>query len=500
MQALFFKWAENKISNNFIQKHMNDNTSVEVPVQSKQQITTVSIIASASLAVIKFVIGILTGSLGLIAEGMHSLLDLLSTVVTFIAVRIGAKPPDANHPYGHERAESLGALAGMALLGATAIFILYHAIVKIVWEPGAPEVTIWSFAIIIISIVVDFLRVRSLKKAAKHYRSQALASDAEHFSNDMLGAFSVLVGLLFILLSKYVALPVWLVERADAIAALGVVVIAFKSVISIGGQALKSLMDDVPEDLAPRLQKLVEDLPDVMPGTVNLRARVVGNKTYVEATVGTSRELTFEKVHQLTEEIEKTIIDEFNGDAEVIVHPEPIVLANEPYSAKIRAIAERLSLRIHNLNLYMVSDEMRIELDLELPDGLSLFQAHEKSEMLEQELFSELGPSIKVAVHIEPRNEMLKPAIRREKYTKEIGDALLSILDYDHVLLQDVLLTDEGLVVTLIIGMDDETPLSDAHLTMHNLERSLRKLIPNIVRVHIDPEPMSRYIAAHEVS
>jgi cation diffusion facilitator family transporter len=478
-------------------KLMTNQISEKLPIQSKQQITTISIIASGGLAIIKFVIGVLTGSLGLIAEGMHSLLDLLSTIVTFIAVRIGSKPPDANHPYGHERAESLGALAGMALLGATAVFILYHAIVKIVWEPGAPEVNIWSFAIIIISIVVDFLRVRSLKKAAKHYRSQALASDAEHFSNDMLGALSVLVGLIFILLSKYISLPIWLVERADAIAALGVVIIAFKSVVSIGGQALKSLMDDVPEDLAPRLQKLVEELPEVMPGTVNLRARVVGNKTYVEATVGTSRDLTFEKVHRLTEEIEKAIVDEFNGDAEVIVHPEPVVISNQPYSSKIRALAERLNLHIHNLNLYMVSDQMRIELDLELPESLSLFQAHEKSEMLEKELFEELGPSIKVAVHIEPRNEMLKPAIRREKYTKQIGDALSNILDYDHVLLEDVLLTDEGLVVTLVIGMEDDTPLSEAHLTMHNLERSLRKLIPNVLRVHIDPEPMSRYILIH---
>lgn len=462
-----------------------------VKVESKSKITTISIIASGGLAAIKFVVGILTGSLGLIAEGMHSLLDLLSTLVTFVAVRVAAKPPDANHPYGHERAEALGALAGMTLLGATAIIIGYHAIVKIVWEPGAPEVSIWSFSIIIISIIVDFLRVRSLKKAARHYQSQALASDAEHFGNDMLGSVSVLIGLLFIYLAKYISLPVWLVERADAIAALGVVAIAFKSVWSIGSEAIRSLMDDVPEDLMPRLQELVEQIPGVVPGTVSIKTRFVGNKPYVEAIVGTLRSLTFEKAHELTEVIETAIKEELDDAAAVIVHAEPVHTTDEPYSITVRSVAARLDLRIHNLNLYLVADEMRIELDLEVSDGLTLLEAHAKSELLEKALITEFPLPVKVAVHIEPRNEMPRPSTRQADAFEKVRLALQNLPAFPNVKIDEVLLTAEGLVVTLIIFLPGHTSLAHTHTVMYDLERALKLEITDLIRVHIDPEPLT---------
>lgn len=468
---------------------VNEVVSRESPVQSKSKITTISIIASGGLAALKFVVGVLTGSLGLIAEGVHSLLDLLSTLVTFVAVRVAAKPPDANHPYGHERAESLGALAGMTLLGATAIIIGYHAIVKIIWEPGAPKVTIWSFSIIIISIVVDFMRVQTLKRAAKHYQSQALASDAEHFSNDMLGSASVLLGLLFIYMAKFLPLPVWLVERADAFAALGVVAIAFKSVWHIGAEAIKSLMDDVPEDLMPRLQDAVEKIPGVVPGAVTIKTRFVGSRAYVEATVGTLRSLTFEKAHELTETIEQAIREELDGGAEIIVHAEPIHTTDEPYSITVRSVAARLDLRIHNLNLYLVANEMRIELDLEVPDNLTLQEAHTKSELLETALQEEFALPVKVAVHIEPRNETPRSSIRHIPSLEKVRLALADLTEYQHVDIDEVLLTDEGLVVTLIMTLPGDTSLASTHTIMYELERALKLKVPDIIRVHIDPEP-----------
>jgi cation diffusion facilitator family transporter len=113
--------------------------------RSKQAIATASVVASGSIAALKLIVGGLTGSLGLLAEGAHSLFDLVATLITFLVVRVAAIPPDANHPYGHERAENLGALAGMALLAATALFILYHAFETILIHPRVPVVTVWSF-------------------------------------------------------------------------------------------------------------------------------------------------------------------------------------------------------------------------------------------------------------------------------------------------------------------------------------------------------------------
>ena len=89
--------------------------------RAKQAIATASVVASGAIAALKLFVGALTGSLGLLAEGAHSLFDLVSTLITFLVVRVAAVPPDANHPYGHEPAENLGALAGMALLAAAAL-------------------------------------------------------------------------------------------------------------------------------------------------------------------------------------------------------------------------------------------------------------------------------------------------------------------------------------------------------------------------------------------
>ncbi len=257
--------------------------------KSKEAVTTASIVASGGLAALKLLVGLLSGSLGLLAEAAHSLLDLISTLITFLVVRIAAVPPDSNHPYGHERAEQLGALAGMALLAGTGALILYHAFDTIFFHPAAPVVSVWAFAVLIISVIVDFLRARTLRTAAADYASSALASDAEHFANDMLGALSVLLGLAVIALAEPLHLPDWLVGRADAIAALLVAAIALRSVWNLGSQAVRSLMDDVPAGLTDRLKKRVESVDGVVAGTVVIRTRFVGNRPFVEVKLGTAR-------------------------------------------------------------------------------------------------------------------------------------------------------------------------------------------------------------------
>ena len=461
-------------------------------VQSKQTITTISVISSAGLSALKFVVGITTGSLGLIAEGAHSLLDLLSTLITFIVVRVSALPPDENHPYGHERAESLGALGGMILLAVTAIWIFYQSIVKIILHPEKPEITVWSFAIIIISLLVDLWRVRSLKQAAAHYRSASLESDAEHFGNDLLGSMAVLTGLFIIFLSKYVALPQWLVDRVDAIAALGVAFAAMKSFWNIGSQAIKSLMDNIPEDLIPRLNTLIEKEAGVIPDTVVTKIRYVGNLPHVEVVIGINRELNFEKAHQLTEKIEHSISKELGGDTQVIVHAEPTAATDEPYAVTVRAIADRLGLRIHNLHVYLVDENIFLELDMEVSSHLHLSEAHRSSERFENALIAEFKTPVHINIHLEPLNEKSQKAIQDLQLTAEVEQIIHAM--NEHVILDNVLTINDGLILTIKLPLEGSSSLIEAHSAMSNLERQIRAKINNIVKVHVDPEPMSKII------
>ena len=314
----------------------------------------------------------------------------------------------------------------MTLLGGTGALILYHAFDTIFVHPGSPVVSVWAFAVLIVSLVVDFFRARALRKAAASHASSALASDAEHFANDMLGAISVLAGLAVIALRDPLHLPEWLVARADAIAALIVAAIALRSVWSLGSKAVRALMDDVPIGLTDRLKKRVESVDGVVSGTVMVRTRFVGNRPFVEVKLGTVRGASLESAHQLSEVVEKELSAEL-GNAEAIVHVEPAATPDEPRAAGVRAIADRLGLRVHNLNIYLVARETRIELDLELPDSLTLAEAHRHSETLEAAIRKELPGTVLVTVHLEPRSDEPKPAVRHRPSTRRVEEALAKL-------------------------------------------------------------------------
>jgi divalent metal cation (Fe/Co/Zn/Cd) transporter len=326
-----------------------------------------------------------------------------------------------------------------------------------------------------------------LRRAATSHASSALASDAEHFANDMLGAISVLAGLAVIALRDPLHLPGWLVTRADAIAALLVAVIAFRSVWNLGSKAVRALMDDVPIGLTDRLQKRVESVDGVVSGTVKVRTRFVGNRPFVEVKLGTVRGASLESAHQLSEVVEKELSEEL-GSAEAIVHVEPAATPDEPRAAGVRAIADRLGLRVHNLNIYLVARETRIELDLELPDRLSLAEAHRHSETLEAAIMKELPGKVLVTVHLEPRSDEPKPAVRHLPSTRRVEEALSKLPEARNVRVQDVLVTDEGLVITLEKTFKGTTSLAQTHELMAGLERAIHTSLPEVTRVHINPE------------
>jgi cation diffusion facilitator family transporter len=455
----------------------------------KSAIVIVSVLASGGLALLKFLVGLLTGSLGLLAEAAHSLLDFVSTLITLVVVRVAAVPPDQNHPYGHERAENLGALAGMTLLAATALFIAYHAVVKIVAAPEPPEVTPWSFGVLLASLIVDFLRARSLRKFARLHASHALASDAEHFANDMIGALAVMAGLAVVALAKVLPIPEWLAGRADAIAGLAVAAIALRSVWRLGSEAVRALMDDVSPSLTGRLKARVEGVEGVVKGSARVRAHFVGSRPYVEVALGTPRGGSLESAHEVSEGVERAIAAELAG-ANATVHVEPVAAAGEGPAVVVRAAADRLGLRVHNLHVYALSTGLEVELDLELNEEFSLAEAHSHSETLEAAVARELSGRLQLSVHLEPRDDRPRPAVR-ESSSRARVEAALRELNASHLAVRDVLIIDDGWVVTLRQGFPAPSGLKKVHEAMAELEHALRALVPEVVRVHVDPEVFS---------
>jgi cation diffusion facilitator family transporter len=456
---------------------------------SKRSAALASVASGVLLTALKLAVGIATGSLAILAEAAHSALDLLAAGITLLVVQVADLPPDENHPYGHARAEHLGALAEAVLLVVTALLVLRESFLRIFVHAELPESTIWAFVVMVVSLIVDWRRSRALKQAAAEFNSQALAADAAHFANDLIATAVVLAALGIIAVAQPLALlPAWLLVRIDAIAAAIVALIALWVSWAMSVRAVRALMDDIPADLSRRLVRQVTALPSVIPESVQMRTRFVGNQPFVEVSLGTPRGGSLEQAHQLTESVEAVIREELAG-ANVLVHVIPARTAAEPYATAVYAAANQLGLHVHNLDIFQLADSVRVDMDLELPTNLTLGEAHTSSEKLERAICAELGGATVVAVHLEPRRDRVQPAVHYAPLNDKIRDVVAQLPGAGDVAQVETLLTDAGTIVTLRCAFPPETPLSEVHTAMARLERDLRRAIPDVVRVQIDPEP-----------
>jgi cation diffusion facilitator family transporter len=279
-----------------------------------------SVIAAVGLTGFKIIVGLATGSLGILAEAAHSGLDLVAATMTFLAVRISGKPADQNHLYGHGKAENLSGLFETLLLLVTCVWIIYEATHRLLLHPVALKVNLWSFAVMITSIVVDLSRSRVLYRAARKYNSQALEADALHFSTDIWSSGVVILGLFFVKLGEWVPDLAFL-HHADSLAAILVGLIVVYVSVKLGIRTIQALLDTAPAGMEKEIIAAVESLPGVT-DCHRVRLRYSGPQLFVDIHVLVDGNQTLKEAHSLTEEIER-VIQRLVPNADVTVHPEP---------------------------------------------------------------------------------------------------------------------------------------------------------------------------------
>ena len=279
-----------------------------------------SVMAALGLTALKIVVGILTGSLGILAEAAHSGLDLVAAMVTYLAVRYSSKPADSGHLYGHGKVESLSALFETLLLLATCLWIIHEAIDRLFVKEVVVTAPVWAFLVMFISIVVDRYRSRNLYAAAQKYNSQALEADALHFQTDIWSSCVVILGLFCVKLGEWIP-GISFIQSADAVAALGVAVIVIYVSVELLTRSVQGLLDAAPRGVAEKIQKEVEKLPGVI-DCHRVRVRYSGPHLFVDIHVLMDGNLTLDEAHAITEQVEDSIQKKFT-DADVSVHPEP---------------------------------------------------------------------------------------------------------------------------------------------------------------------------------
>jgi len=279
-----------------------------------------SLLAAVCLTAFKIAVGLLTGSLGILAEAAHSALDLVAALLTLLAVRISDRPPDRTHLYGHGKVENLSALFETLLLLATCAWIVWEAARRLVYHRVEVEVTFWSFAVMLISIAIDVSRSRVLARTARKYRSQALEADALHFRTDIWSSSVVVLGLIAVKAGGRLPSLAFL-RDADAVAALVVSALVVWICVRLGRRTVDALLDTAPAGMEQRIAAVVEAVPGVR-DCHHVRLRYSGPVLFVDLHVLVDGGQTLTQAHDLTECIEEAI-HQIAPYADVTVHPEP---------------------------------------------------------------------------------------------------------------------------------------------------------------------------------
>lgn len=298
-------------------------TDTEIPIQGKQEKWSValnSVLAASGLTLLKIIVGLTTGSLGILAEAAHSGLDLVAGLMTLFAVRFSDRPADHTHHYGHGKVENLSALFETLLLLGTCAWILYEAIHRLITHEIHIDLNIWAFLVMGISIVVDLSRSRALYRVAHRFKSQALEADALHFRTDIWSSGVVILGLFCVLISQNTPALTFL-HHADAIAAIGVVFIVLYISGKLAIRTVQALLDVAPTGLRKKIIEEVEALPGIR-NCHDVRIRYSGAQPFVDVHVFVDGDQTLTEAHRLTEQVEQAI-QKLIPRADVLVHPEP---------------------------------------------------------------------------------------------------------------------------------------------------------------------------------
>ncbi len=279
-----------------------------------------SVVAAVFLTGFKIVVGLMTGSLGILSEAAHSGLDLVAALITFLAVRLSDKPADEQHPYAHGKIENFSALIETLLLLATSGWIIYEAIQRLFFKEAELELSIWAFVVMGLSIVIDFTRSRILYRAARKHNSQALEADALHFSTDIWSSSVVIVGLIAVFISEQVPSLAFL-AKADAIAALVVALIVIWVSLQLGKRTVDALIDTSPAGLAAQVKTAIEPIPGVIE-CHRVRVRPSGPHLFVDVHAVMDGQMTLEEAHRLISQIEDAV-RRVAPRADVVVHADP---------------------------------------------------------------------------------------------------------------------------------------------------------------------------------
>ncbi len=462
-------------------------------VREKKIAALASVGTAVVLVSLKVFLTVATGSLGILSEALHSGLDLVAAIITYLSVRVSDLPADARHLYGHGKVESFSAFAETGLLLVTALYVIYEAFARLLFRGVHIKPSLLAIGLLLFMAGLDVVRSRALGRVARKHSSEALEADALHFSTDVWSTTVVIFGIACAWTGQRFGLP-WL-SLADPLAALGVAGMILWVGSRLGKRTLDALLDAAPAGLQQRIAEAVNKLEGVV-GAERVRVRRAGDHHFVDVTISVPRSASIEQVHATSDAVERRIAEIVPAD--VVVHMEPRAPTGEHLFDAIRATAHRRGLEIHELSAHQLDGRLFVELHLEVDEQLSLGEAHRRATELEEDIRREVHSDADVNIHIEPlgtniadadgsRGEIKNLSHAVEQHLNDLRREFRGLVDCHDVRVRQV---ENKILVSCHCAMDGSLPITQVHDVTAALEGRVKDKFPQIFRVTIHPEPV----------
>jgi cation diffusion facilitator family transporter len=447
-------------------------------------------LAAAAMTLLKLAAGLLSGSLGVLSDAAHSGLDMLGASLTFFSVRVSDKPADEDHTYGHGKVENLSSFGEVILMAVSSGWIIWEAIKRMLYRPVELHHSIWPVLVVLSSIGVDFWRSRRLREVAKLTGSPALATDAFHFASDIWSSVAVLCGLGASWVGAIYGIG-WL-RFADPLAAVVVSLLILHLTLRLGHDAVAVLMDQIPAQTRRQIMREVEQVPGVL-AVEQARVRRAGAGYFADLTLALPRRFTFEHTGELvrsaTEAVHRAL-----PKADVVIHTVPRQARAESIFDRVRAVAARNNVSVHELSVQSHHGKLRVEQHLELDEKMPLLAAHSFVTAMEAEILREVPEIDAVLTHIESEPATIEPPEEMVEENRKIESALRASARFfpEIVDVHEIKVGHSGEHISLSCHctLPDDLTMQRVHQVITGLEDRFKLECPEVQRVLIHPEPV----------
>ncbi|MBM3705713.1 MAG: cation-efflux pump [Actinobacteria bacterium] len=452
-------------------------------VKYKRRVALFSLVISLVLVAIKIAVAYFSNSIGVFSEALNNSLDVVTVLITFLAVRMATRPPDKDHTYGHGKYENLSAMFEVLIIAFLSFFIIFKSIQRIVLRNFELELNNYIFIVLGISIIINVVRVYFVGNAAKKYDSFAFKAEFINYLSDIISSVIVITGLLFARSGFYLADPV-----ASIIVSFIILGLSVRLAIKI----VRNFLDYIPREITEKVSGLLEKMPEVE--SVNkVQIHEVGDIKFINLDISVNDNVYLTQLEAIKESIKETIAQNISGCQTMIEIKPHLSEDNIDCMVKEIAMGQPNVKDVHNMFIYRVDGQLDISIHLEMNRSLNLEESEKLTKKTELLIKEKIRDARNVYIHIEEE----KSGADWDDITHKSEDLINRIKKDIEVYVSPetchefTILERRGVFnIAFHCRLSKSTGIKEAHTVISKIEDRIKHISENIGEVVIHMEPV----------